>query len=271
MSAVVDFIVDSVYHGFEFFGRYYSEYRAYVVNNEDPKKEGRLQLLIPGIVDDESEYWAPSSGTFAGQGYGWHFIPPIGSLVWVSFENGSAEFPVWRHGYFGEKEIPSEKADVNNFWIATPDGHSIELDDRNKAIRITNTNGDLVTITKKGISLESKNIFLGTTDKGDQPAVMGDTLEKALKDIDKQLSDLNKEVRTIASNVNKTIGQLAKPSDAANIYTSALATNMISQAQILNTLIQPSLNKIDTINKSIANINEGLPKIKSKVVKLDYE
>lgn len=270
-SPVVRFIVDTIYNGLEFFGKYYSEYRAYVVDNNDPEKQGRLQLLVPGIIDDPTEYWAPSSGVFSGSGYGFHFIPPNGSIVWVSFENGNPNFPVWRHSYFGANEIPEEKSDVNNFWIATPFGHSIELDDSNKTLRISNANGDVVEINDIGISIISNSIFLGTLDDAKEPAVMGDTLEKSLTELNNNLTQFVNEMRSITQNINTTISSLATPADAANPYTASLATNMIAQAQNLNVSMNNSILRLENINKSISAIKEELPKIKSKKVRLDYE
>lgn len=270
-NPLVGFIVDTIYNGLEFFGKYYSEYRAYVINNNDPQKEGRLQLMVPGIIEEPTEYWAPSSGVFAGQGYGLHLIPPNGSVVWVSFENGNPNFPIWRHGYFAKGEIPEDKSDVNNFWLATPFGHSMELDDTNQAIRISNANGDVVELNENGISLQSDNIYLGTIDDAAEPAVMGDTLEKSLNDLNDTLSDFITEVRTMGQNINSTIGNLATPADVANPYTTTLASNMITQAQILNANISNSLVKLETFNKSISAIKEGLPKIKSQKIRLDYE
>lgn len=271
MNAAVSFIVDTIYNGLEYFGKYYSNYRAYVVDNNDPAKQGRLKLFIPGIVDEPMEYWAPSIGIFSGQGYGFHFIPPVNSVVWVSFEHGNPSFPIWTYGYFGENEIPDSKSDIGNYWMATPGGHSIELDDTNKSIKITSIKGDVVTINDNGISLESNKIFLGTTDEGKEPSVMGTTLETSLKDITQQIEALTNETKSISSLFNTTIGNLVTPADLANPYTSALAANIQVQTTALNAQLQSHNLALDNINKSLSSINEGLPKIKSKKVSLDYE
>lgn len=129
-------------YGLEKINRYYSSYRAFVIDNDDPDKMGRLILRIPDVTGiDIHQKWAWPKGQFAGSNYGQQIIPPIGSLVWVSFEFGDAQKPLWEHGYFGKGEKPENLKDIKNFWFKTPEGHLIELDDTNKELRITTTNG----------------------------------------------------------------------------------------------------------------------------------
>ena len=118
--------------GLEQFGRFYSVYRGFVWNREDPLKYSRLQIIIPEITGTKPHlYWAWPVGGFAGEGYGMQVLPQVGDVVWVQFEKGHTKKPVWSHGYFGNDgqggvEKPEELSGYGNYWFKTPGGHVID-------------------------------------------------------------------------------------------------------------------------------------------------
>ena len=157
--------------GFEKFGRYYSKYRGFVADNEDPDGFGRLKLVIPQITGKQAlQYWAWPANNFAGDGYGMQIIPKKGDMVWVEFEMGNTRNPIWNFGHFSflpdgkTPEKPAELKDINNFWFMTPEGQRVELDDTNKQI--------IVTLIEK--------LLLGDKDVT-EPGVLGNILKAKLE------------------------------------------------------------------------------------------
>lgn len=79
-------------------GTYPGLYRATVTINVDPEMRGRLQLLIPDVLSFVPSTWAepcsPLSGP-TGPGMGVYMVPPPGAAVWVMFEHGEVDKPVW--------------------------------------------------------------------------------------------------------------------------------------------------------------------------------
>ena len=135
-----------MYKGLERFGRYYSIYRGFVIDNNDPNNYSRLQLKVPHVYGDTiMKYWAWQKNCFSGPNYGCQIIPRKGELVWVEFEMGDPRRPVWSYGHFGKTggviEKPEELNDINIFWFRTPGGITIELDDNTGEIRITSNGG----------------------------------------------------------------------------------------------------------------------------------
>lgn len=69
----------------------FGKYRATVMNNVDPMAMGRLLLQVPDVVAISS--WAaaciPPVPRSLVQ------VPAVGSGVWVEFEGGDADYPVW--------------------------------------------------------------------------------------------------------------------------------------------------------------------------------
>jgi hypothetical protein len=77
--------------------RFYGKYRGFVVDDADPAQLGRLQLRVPSVFgNDVVSGWAhpcvPYGGT-ADQGL--LFLPKREAGVWVEFEEGDLEFPIW--------------------------------------------------------------------------------------------------------------------------------------------------------------------------------
>ena len=79
-------------------GRYYGKYRGTVFNNIDPQFTGRLQVIVPDVTGVLPSSWAlpcvPLAGP-TGPPMGVYMVPPIGAGVWVEFEHGDPEKPIW--------------------------------------------------------------------------------------------------------------------------------------------------------------------------------
>jgi uncharacterized protein involved in type VI secretion and phage assembly len=79
-------------------GKFYGKYRATVLNNIDPEMRGRLTLLIPDVLSLVPSTWAEACVPLAGPtgpSMGVYLVPPIGAGVWVEFENGDPDYPIW--------------------------------------------------------------------------------------------------------------------------------------------------------------------------------
>lgn len=86
--------------------RFYGKYRGTVSNNVDPLAQGRLQVSVPAITPSSSLNWAMPCVPYAGSGVGFYFIPPNGANVWVEFEAGDPNYPIWSGGFWGTGEAP---------------------------------------------------------------------------------------------------------------------------------------------------------------------
>jgi hypothetical protein len=79
-------------------GRFIGKYRATVLQNIDPEQRGRLQLMIPDVLGPIPSTWAEACVPLAGPTgppMGVYMVPPIGAGVWVEFEQGDLNYPVW--------------------------------------------------------------------------------------------------------------------------------------------------------------------------------
>jgi uncharacterized protein involved in type VI secretion and phage assembly len=88
--------------------KFHGKYRGTVLNNIDPLKTGRLLVQVPDVGGVLPSTWALPCLPFAGPGLGFYAVPPIGSIVWVEFEQGNPDYPVWTGCCWGSSaEVPA--------------------------------------------------------------------------------------------------------------------------------------------------------------------
>ncbi len=149
-------------------GRYYGKYRAFVVDNDDKENRGRLRLRIPSVLgDDVVSGWALPCAPYGGAAdQGFFFIPEKDAGVWVEFEEGNLDYPIWVGTFWGKPggttEVPSPASDQSppTSKIIKTLNHTIELADESgaEAINITDAaNSNTVVIDKNGVALEDAN------------------------------------------------------------------------------------------------------------------
>src|SRR5437667_2504719 len=74
--------------------KFFGKYRGQVIDNLDPEQIGRLLVSVP-VAFSESTRWAMPCVPFAGNQSGFFALPPRGANVWVEFERGEVDYPVW--------------------------------------------------------------------------------------------------------------------------------------------------------------------------------
>lgn len=88
--------------------KYYGKFRGMVLNNIDPMQQGRIQVQVPDVAGLAPATWAMPCVPIAGIQNGFFALPIIGSGVWVEFEQGDPEHPIWVGGFWGSAaEIPA--------------------------------------------------------------------------------------------------------------------------------------------------------------------
>lgn len=81
-------------------------YRGAVVNNVDPERRGRIMARVTDVTGIFTTSWAEPVVPFAGPNAGYLSVPPVNAGVWVQFENGDSDKPVWLGGLWGSALEP---------------------------------------------------------------------------------------------------------------------------------------------------------------------
>jgi uncharacterized protein involved in type VI secretion and phage assembly len=134
----------------EFFGKY----RGKVENNVDSMQLGRIQVSVPDVLGEGRMSWAMPCVPYAGSGVGFFAIPPIGANVWVEFEGGNPDHPIWSGCFWERGEVPAQPA-VAEMKVLKTDVGTITINDLQGTggITIETTTGMKMEITAQGIEI----------------------------------------------------------------------------------------------------------------------
>lgn len=138
---------------------FYGKYRGKVVNNVDPLMLGRIVALVPA-VSELPLGWALPNAPFAGSGVGFFALPPIGANVWIEFEGGDPDYPIWTGCFWGEGESPAQPALPTTVMLKTQ-LVTLSLNDLTAELKLeANTPAGIrtVVLTPEGIKLSSNDV-----------------------------------------------------------------------------------------------------------------
>lgn len=137
---------------------FYGKYRGVVTDNQDPSQMGRIRANVPDVYGDLESGWAMPAAPFGGNGLGFFAVPAEGAGVWMEFECGDPDYPIWSGCWWGSaSEMPSVLASGadTKVLIKTKGGHSILFDDTSGGAGITleTSGGQKIVINSDGIEI----------------------------------------------------------------------------------------------------------------------
>lgn len=142
---------------------YYGKYRGTVVNNIDPMQVGRIQVMVPDVSNLMLSSWAMPCAPVAGINMGVFTLPLIGAGVWVEFEQGDPDYPIWVGGFWGTAaEVPVLSRMVPpvipGITLQTPLKNGIVISDvpgPTGGIQIQTATGAMISVTDIGILISN--------------------------------------------------------------------------------------------------------------------
>jgi hypothetical protein len=131
---------------------FFGKYRGKVENNVDPMMLGKIQVSVPAVLGEGSMSWAMPCVPYAGNGVGFFMIPPVGANVWVEFEGGDIDYPIWSGCFWGAGETPANPA-VPQMKIIKMDTISLTLSE------LPGTGGVILEVSPPSVTLPLKMTF----------------------------------------------------------------------------------------------------------------
>jgi uncharacterized protein involved in type VI secretion and phage assembly len=163
--------------------RFYGKYRGKVTANKDRLRLGRIRASVPAVFGSDRETgWALPAVPYAGKGVGFFFIPPEDANVWIEFEGGDPDIPIWS-GCFWDSggEIPAPISatpdELPDLKVIKTDFVTITFDDtiKKRKIVLENSAGFKIVMDTQQIEL-SKNSITIRLNSG-TVSINGDALE----------------------------------------------------------------------------------------------
>lgn len=152
---------------------FHGKFRGVVSDNADPLNMGRIRARVPDVFGENESGWALPALPYAGKGVGLFLIPPTNASVWIEFEHGDSEYPIWTGCFWAQGELPASpaapdmkvlKTDVatitindsagsGGITIETTAGMKIVID--SSSMEITNGQGASIKLSGSQVSINS--------------------------------------------------------------------------------------------------------------------
>jgi hypothetical protein len=147
-------------------GKFYGKYRGVVLQNIDPMMRARIQVQVPGVVMPPST-WAEPCLPVTGILSGFYAVPAIGSGVWVEFEQGDPDYPIWVGGFWGSTaevpkmaQVPPPIPPGQNIVVQTTLQNMVVISDAvptpmTGGIMLRSTTGAMIVVNDSGIYISN--------------------------------------------------------------------------------------------------------------------
>lgn len=135
--------------------KYYGKYRAKVVDVDDPERRGRIRVQCPAVLGVYKSAWCEPCIPYATDFAGDYYVPPIDEAIWVEFEEGDVDKPIWNGGWYKIDSSP-----------LLPDSHPSDY----RFISFKNT---IIRMGDKEVIFEFRNDGESFTLKVDSSSVLG--------------------------------------------------------------------------------------------------
>jgi uncharacterized protein involved in type VI secretion and phage assembly len=142
---------------------YFGKYRGTVFNNIDPMQMGRIQVIVPDVTSVLPSTWALPCVPMAGIQCGYFSVPPIGAKVWVEFEHGDRDYPIWTGAFWGSAaEVPAlalaTPPALQSIVLQTVGQNTLMISDTpgpTGGILLKTTTGAMISVSDIGITISN--------------------------------------------------------------------------------------------------------------------
>jgi len=143
--------------------QFFGKYRGTVANNVDPMQQGRIQAIVPDATGAIPTSWALPCLPMAGIQAGVFTVPPIGAAVWIEFEQGNTDYPIWTGGFWGSAaEVPAlalaTPPALQSIVLQTVGQNTLMISDTpgpTGGILLKTTTGAMIAINDVGITISN--------------------------------------------------------------------------------------------------------------------
>jgi uncharacterized protein involved in type VI secretion and phage assembly len=138
--------------------QFFGKFRGTVTDIQDPLMIGRVRAKVPDVLGDLDSGWAMPCAPFGGSGMGFFALPTVGAGVWIEFEHGDPDYPIWTGCWFGSvADMPPEllAPPYKKVLIKTEGGNSIVIDDTPGigGITLETSGGQKIVLSATGVEI----------------------------------------------------------------------------------------------------------------------
>jgi hypothetical protein len=131
---------------------YFGKYRGIVTDVDDPNNQCRIRATVPAVLGEQPCGWAMPAAPFAGDGHGMVMLPKVGSGVWIEFEAGRLDNPIWSGAWWASGQRPDPQGAAVRV-VVSEKGHKLILDDDADEVKLVHGGGPEIKMTATEIVL----------------------------------------------------------------------------------------------------------------------
>jgi uncharacterized protein involved in type VI secretion and phage assembly len=142
--------------------KFFGKYRATVLNTIDPQLQGRIQVQLADRYGLFPSTWALPALPFAAKGSaGIIALPQLGSAVWIEFEAGDPDCPIWTGAFWPDASgVPTAAMAgtpvTPNIHLQTSTGVTVTLSDLPAAqVKVSTPTGASIVMGAQGITIDN--------------------------------------------------------------------------------------------------------------------
>ncbi len=143
--------------------KFFGKYRGTVIDNIDPLQKGRLMVQVPDVSNILPSTWAMPCVPFAGIQSGFFALPPIGAGVWIEFEQGNSDYPIWTGCFWGSTQgVPAlalaAAPGVQQIVVQSVSQNTLMISDMpgpTGGILLKSATGAMIAINETGITISN--------------------------------------------------------------------------------------------------------------------
>ncbi len=137
--------------------RMFGKFRGKVTSNDDDDHRGRLEVQVNAVFGKEKVWALPCVPVANPDGSGFFALPNVGANVWVEFEAGNLDYPIWSGCFWPDKSISSsDGVAAVKFWRTK--NFVIKIDDDSGELTIEKTDGGKITISATEVASEANSV-----------------------------------------------------------------------------------------------------------------
>lgn len=139
--------------------RFYGKYRGIVTRNNDEMFLGRIKATVPDVLGSNESGWATPCMPFGGDGMGMFCLPKVGAGVWIEFEHGDPDYPIYAGAWWGSiAQVPPDvytPVPWKKLMFKTEGGTVFIMDDTpvTGGITLQTASGQVIKMTQLGIEI----------------------------------------------------------------------------------------------------------------------
>lgn len=254
--------------------KWLGKYRAIVMDNNDPERRGRIRVQCPTVLGNYLSSWCEPCIPYATDYAGDYYVPPVNEAIWVEFEEGDVDKPIWNGGWYKIDSSPLKQgSNPEDYRYITFKNSVIRMGDKEFIFELRDGDSSY-TVTIDTSTWLGLNYIGSKTEQelNDLETILANKtylLETFPSEVQDEFDNVKTQITDVANNFNSFL------SEAYNPFTSEVGEQLSSITEFLNTLsskigeidgnLQDLQNQINSISNSITNLETRVGDLESRV------